>query len=230
MTSSPQSRRPASIRDLLVIGASAGGIEAVCRALGNAGPLDAAVLIVIHLSPRSRTALPEILARATRIPTRLAEDGCPIQRGTMLMAPPDRHMTLDDMCVRLSSGPPENRSRPAVDPLFRSAARFHGPRTVAVVLSGMLADGAAGLRAVRRAGGLAVVQDPADAAFPGMPTSALEIAGADHVVRCADMRATLECLFAGHTEAAAPGESVQPEGPPAPPGSPTSIRITTPRI
>jgi two-component system chemotaxis response regulator CheB len=205
-------RRDAT-RDLLVMGASAGGIEALCRALTGAEPLDAAVLIAIHLAPGSRTALPEILTRATRMPARLAEEGTPLRRGTILIAPPDLHMLVDESSVHLSSGPRENRSRPAVDPLFRSAAHCHGVRTVAVVLSGMLNDGAAGLAAVRRAGGVGIVQDPDDARFRGMPATAIEIAGADHIVGIADMRATLERVIVeravGQPEDEAPASALR---------------------
>jgi two-component system, chemotaxis family, protein-glutamate methylesterase/glutaminase len=140
------------------------------------------------------------------MPARLAADGDAIRRGAILVAPPDSHMEIEELWVRLSRGPRENRARPAVDPLFRSAARSYGPRAIAVVLSGMLGDGAAGLMAVRQAGGVGIVQDPADAAFRGMTTRALEVAGADHVVRAADMRATLEELIAQEVDVSMTGQ------------------------
>lgn len=188
-------------RDLVVVGASAGGINALIEALGNGGPIDAAVLVVLHLPPAARTVLPDILARNANTPAVLAQDGQPLERGRILVAPPDRHLLAGRRTVRLSAGPRENRSRPAVDPLFRSAAASHGRRAIAIVLSGMLADGAAGLVAVRRAGGVAVVQEPEDAAFPSMPASALALAGADEVVPAREMRAVIDRLTQEQVEA-----------------------------
>jgi two-component system chemotaxis response regulator CheB len=114
-----------------------------------------------------------------------ARQGEPIRMGHILIAPPDQHMTLGDGVVQLTRGPRENHHRPAIDPLFRSAARAYGPSVIGVILTGMLNDGSAGLRAVRAAGGRAVIQDPADAAAPDMPWNALRHAGADHRVKLA---------------------------------------------
>ena len=181
-------------RDLLVIGASAGGVNALIDALGDGEPIDAAVLVVLHLAPAGRTSLPEILSRSAKMPAALAEHGRPLQQRTILVAPPDRHLLVGRERVRLSAGPRENRSRPAVDPLFRTAAASHGSRTIAIVLSGMLADGAAGLVSVRRAGGTALVQEPEDAVFPSMPSAALALAGADEVRPACEMRSLIDRL------------------------------------
>jgi two-component system chemotaxis response regulator CheB len=153
------------------------------------------VLVTLHIPASGRTMLPDILQRASGMPARLAEHGDRLERGRILVAPPDRHLLAGSQSVRLSSGPRENRSRPAVDPLFRTAAASHGRRVIAVVLSGMLGDGAAGLAAIRRAGGHALVQAPDDAIFPGMPSSALRLAGADDVVPAAGMRPLLDRLI-----------------------------------
>jgi two-component system chemotaxis response regulator CheB len=198
--------RAAGRRDLVVFGASAGGVNALIEALADGSPLNAAVAIVVHMSATQRTVLHEILTRTTGMTARLAADGMPLERGVILVAPPDHHLLVGAETVRLSRGPRENRARPAVDPLFRSAAQSHGPRVVAVVLSGLLGDGAAGLAAVRAAGGVGIVQQPQDAIFPGMPLRALEQAGADRVLAAAEMRAAIEALVdeevpAGMTDA-----------------------------
>ncbi|PPQ40475.1 two-component system, chemotaxis family, response regulator CheB [Rhodoblastus acidophilus] len=160
---------------VIAIGASAGGIEAlrvVLAALPRALP--AAVLIVQHLSPQSPGFLPKILERGSTMPVASPVDGEKMRPGRVYVAPPDRHLLVEDGGVaRLSSGPRENRFRPAVDPLFRSAALAFGPRVIGVVLTGFLDDGAAGLQAIKLCGGLAVVQDPSEAWAASMPASAL---------------------------------------------------------
>ena len=168
-------------RDVVVVGASAGGLDALKRlAAGLPEDLPAAVLVVQHTAPGGPGLLGAILDAAGPLGARLADDGEPARPGRIYVAPPDRHLLLTDGGLRLSRGPRENRARPAVDPLFRTAAVTRRQRVVGVVLSGTQDDGAAGLRAVRRCGGLAVVQDPADAVYPEMPRAALDAAGADH--------------------------------------------------
>jgi two-component system, chemotaxis family, protein-glutamate methylesterase/glutaminase len=172
--------------DIIVVGTSIGGVEALTRLVrGLPADLPAALFVVSHVPPEGTSILPEILRREGPLPAAHAQDGEPVQHGRVYVAPPDRHLLLQDDRVRLPRGPRENHFRPAVDPLFRSAARTYGARVVGVVLTGALYDGAAGLLAVRAAGGVAVVQDPADAFSDAMPKAALEIAGADHVLPAA---------------------------------------------
>jgi two-component system chemotaxis response regulator CheB len=189
-------------RDLVVVGASAGGVEALIRVVREfPADLDAAVLVVLHMTPNASSNLPAILARAGPLPASHARDGEPLERGRILVAPPDRHLLVRDGHARLSSGPSENLHRPAVDVLFRSAAINRDGRTVGIVLSGALDDGADGLRTIAMAGGLAIVQDPADALIPSMPLSALEAAGVEHVLPADQIGRQLpELLRAPHGE------------------------------
>lgn len=126
--------------------------------------------------------LPAILSRAGRLPATHAQDGEPIESGRIYVAPPDRHLLVDEGVLRLSQEPRENGHRPAVDPLFRTASLFFGSRTVGVVLSGTQDDGTAGLKELRRNGGLAVVQSPEDAMYAAMPKHAIDSAEPDHVL------------------------------------------------
>ena len=169
--------------DLVVIGASAGGVEALGELVREL-PADfpAAVLAVVHFPPHATSMLPLILGRRGRLPAVHAEDGAEIRPGTIYVAPPDRHLLVDRGRLRLSRGPRENGHRPAADALFRSAARAHGRRVVAVVLSGTLDDGTAGMSVVRRRGGVTVAQHPDDALFAGMPKTAIEAGVVDHVL------------------------------------------------
>lgn len=167
-------------RDVIVVGGSAGGIEALRSVLRNLREdLPAAIFVVVHIPAFSASRLPEILARASGLPAAHARDGETISRGRIYIAPPDHHLLVQDGRIELSRGPRENHSRPAIDPLFRSAARAYGSRVIGVILSGALYDGAAGLMAVKSSGGTAIVQDPDEAAVPSMPQNALNLVDAD---------------------------------------------------
>ncbi len=183
--------------DLIVIGGSAGAVEALSVLVAGLPPdLPAAVCVVVHQPAFAPSRLAEILTQAGTLPAVAARDGAPLTPGTVHVAIPDHHLLVvrgEDGAgrLRLARGPRENRTRPAVDPLFRSAALAYGPRVVAVILSGALDDGTAGLWTVRDRGGLAVVQDPASAAVSSMPGNALAEVGAEHVVAVREMGALL---------------------------------------
>lgn len=168
-------------RDIIVIGASAGGLEAmrdIVRELPQ--DLNAALFIVRHISPSSYSVLPSLLTKAGKLAVEHAIDGEPIRSGKIYLAPPDRHMLLEAGRVRLTMGPKENRFRPAIDPLFRSAAYSFGRRVIGVILTGALDDGTAGLWAIKDRGGIAVVQDPNEAQQSSMPLSALNNVDIDY--------------------------------------------------
>lgn len=182
--------------DIIVIGTSTGGVEALTQLVGGlpAG-LPASLFVVCHFPPGGRSVLPDILSRAGPLLVGHAADGEPFYPGHVYVAPPDRHLLLTpDGRMRLSREARENHHRPAVDPLFRSAARHYGTRSVGVILTGALYDGTAGLMAVRAAGGVAVVQDPDDALIASMPQNAAQFAGADHVVPLAEIAPLLVSL------------------------------------
>ena len=174
--------------DIICIGTSAGGVEALQTLVrGLPGNLKASLFIVIHLPAHGPSMLPEILNRATPLKAVHAKDGDEIKQGCIFVASPDHHLIVERGHVRVVRGPKENRYRPAVDPLFRSAARSYGPRVIAIVLTGALDDGTVGLQAVKRRSGIAVVQDPEDALYPSMPRSALRSVEVDHCVKLAAM-------------------------------------------
>jgi two-component system chemotaxis response regulator CheB len=179
--------------DGIVIGGSAGAVEAL-ESLLPALPawFPAAVFIVLHL-PRDRPSmLAEVFAAKCALPVEEAEDKAPVRPGTVYFAPPDYHLLIEQgRCLALSVDDPVNLSRPSVDVLFESAADVYGSSLMGIILSGASADGAAGLVAVRAAGGLTVVQEPASAAFPLMTTSALERCPVDYVLPLAEIAALL---------------------------------------
>src|SRR4029453_2511595 len=158
--------------------------------------LPAAVFVVLHVSATGTSALPEILSRHGPLPASHAKDGELVERGRIYVAPPAHHVLLRGGHVPLARGPPENGHRPAVDSLFRSAAREYATRVIGVVLSGALDDGTAGLLAIKSRGGVAVVQETEDALYPGMPCNALEHVHVDHVVAVASMGKLLARLTA----------------------------------
>jgi len=178
---------------IVVVGASAGGMDALTRLVAQLGPgFHAAVFIVHHLSAEnSGVALLSALRRSGPLPCTNPRDGDGIEPGKVYLAPPDHHMLLRKGRIRITKGARENRWRPGIDPLFRSAAVAYGSRVIGVVLTGYLNDGSAGLEAIRRCGGLCVVQDPKDAAYPDMPQNALNRIKVDHCVPLAEMGALL---------------------------------------
>ncbi len=174
--------------DIIVIGGSLGGIEALRALVANFdADLPAAVFVVLHTSARSPGTLGQILDSVGPLAARLAADNAPIEPGHIYVAPPDFHLLLQRDSMRLTRGPRENRTRPAIDPLFRTAAVAHGARVIGVILSGLLDDGVAGLSAVQRCGGLAVVQDPRDASFADMPRNALAAMQVDYTAPVSEM-------------------------------------------
>ena len=161
--------------NIVVVGASAGGVEALSALLEYLpDDLPAAILITLHLSPFSESHLPQILARVTRIPVKHPENQEPLRQGSVYVAPPDFHLILEPEVIRLGHGPKENRHRPAIDVMFRSAAKTHGSRVTGVLLTGNLDDGVAGLVNIKKCGGITIVQDPKEASFPEMPLRAIE--------------------------------------------------------
>jgi two-component system, chemotaxis family, protein-glutamate methylesterase/glutaminase len=190
--------------DVIVIGASAGGVEALSRVVADL-PRDirASVLVVLHIS-RGRSMLPEILSRSGRLRAAHPTDGEPLQYGRVYVAPPDHHLIVKDGAARVVHSASENGVRPAVDPLFRSAARNYGPRVIGVVLTGALDDGAAGIVAIKQAGGITLVQDPDEAFSPGMPRSAVATGKVDHVLPLRDIPIMLAALVEEEAVAPAP--------------------------
>jgi len=174
--------------DVIVIGASAGGIPALKQVLAELPKdLHAAVFIVLHTAPQTPRVLAQILDEKSAIPVSYAEDGHEFEQGRAYLAPPDYHLVLRGGRMALVRGPKENLSRPSVDALFRSAASSFANRVIGVILSGSLNDGTSGLADIKQCGGLAVVQDPADAISPGMPESALRHVKVDHQADLAHM-------------------------------------------
>jgi two-component system, chemotaxis family, protein-glutamate methylesterase/glutaminase len=182
-------------RDILAIGTSAGGVQAlVFLAARLQRNLPASVLVTIHLPWHSQSSLDQVLTRAGPLPAVFAKDGDALRKSRIFIAPPDRHLIVDGDRISLGEGPRENNARPAIDPMLRSAAVCCGSRTVGVVLTGTLGDGASGLWAIHQSGGITVVQDPKDAAFAEMPMTALNRAKPDHVAQLKDMPALLASL------------------------------------
>src|SRR5262249_2025863 len=166
--------------DIIVIGGSAGA-PAPLKDILSRLPVDlpAAVFVVLHIPAQGIGILSTVASAAAKLPVRQAESGMPIENGHIYLAAPDHHLLIFKNRIVLGRGPRENMVRPAIDPLFRSAALHYGPRVIGLVLSGLLSDGAAGLNAVKRCGGIALVQDPSDAISDEMPRRALEATTVD---------------------------------------------------
>ena len=184
-----------ALKDIVVIGASAGGVDALQRLCAQL-PADfpAAVFVVQHLSPVTRSLLPQLLSRAGPLPAHSPQDGDAIAPGRIYVGAPDLHMLLRPGKVLMRRGPHENRTRPAVNALFRSAALAYGGRVIGVVLTGLLDDGTDGLIAIKAAGGLSVIQDPKDAEWPSMPQNALKRDHVDHKLPLGELGALLARL------------------------------------
>jgi two-component system, chemotaxis family, protein-glutamate methylesterase/glutaminase len=204
-------------RDLVVIGASAGGVEVLTRVVkGLPADLGAAICIVLHISPGSPSMLAHILGRAGRLPCRPARDGERLRQGVILVAPPDHHLAIEDGHVRLTVGPRENGHRPAIDVLFRSAAAALDSRVVGVVLSGTRDDGSAGLALIKASGGATIVQDPKEAMYAGMPASAIANVAVDAIVPSELIASTIAAMVKG--EDPPPGASSEDPDPDPPAG------------
>jgi two-component system chemotaxis response regulator CheB len=190
-------------RDIVAIGASAGGVEALQHLMSKLpASFEAAVLVTVHLAEDYPSSLDKILSRSGPLPAHFASSGEALQTGQIFIAPPQRHLVLaDGDRLDLGHGPRENNARPAIDPMFRSVALCCGSRGIGVVLSGLLGDGAAGLLALKQQGGVTVVQEPSDATFAEMPSTALQRANPDHVVpleRLPELLAKLVQQPSGH--------------------------------
>ena len=198
------------MKQLVVVGASAGGVSALSALVARLPPDFAApVLVVLHIGAH-RSILAEILGRAGPLPAEEARQGRRIEAGRIYVAAPDRHLLVIDDTLHLSHGAKEHHARPAIDPLFLSAALARGAGAIGVLLTGRLDDGTAGLQAIKSCGGTAIVQDPADAEVPDMPASALRHVEVDHCVTLAQMPGLLTSLASRPVD----GTAVRP--PPAP--------------
>lgn len=181
----------------LVIGGSAGAVATLRRLVADLpADLGACVLVTVHLPPTRHSHLPRILTWAGPLPARSAVDGLPLQPNTITVAPPNRHLLIEDGRAHLGAGPKVKHHRPSVDVMFGSAADWAGPGVVAVVLSGLLDDGAAGAAMIAQAGGTVLVQDPAEAPFPDMPRAALAAAPTARAIPITRMAATLSQAMA----------------------------------
>jgi two-component system chemotaxis response regulator CheB len=182
-------------RDIIVIGASAGGVQALSTLVADLDPnLPAAVFIVLHLSANVPSLLPNILAREAKLEVAHAVDGEPVKSGRVYVAPPDQHLIIENGGVRLVYGPKENLHRPSIDALFRSAARWAGSRLIGVVLTGARDDGKVGMRAVQQRGGITIVQDPLEAPFPSMPMSVMQEIKVDYSLPLREIAPLLNIL------------------------------------
>jgi two-component system, chemotaxis family, protein-glutamate methylesterase/glutaminase len=194
-------------RDIIVIGASAGGLQALIELVKGFPPdLPAAVFVVMHVTPHHRSSLAQILTRSGPLPARLAEHGAPIVPGNIYVAPPDYHLVLREGAMELSRSARENRTRPAADPLFRSAASAYGRRVAGVILSGTMGDGTIGLMAIKGYGGVTIVQDPDELLYSGMARSAIQNAEIDYVLPVREISSRLAML-------AQPNETPEEETP-----------------
>jgi len=182
--------------DIVVIGTSAGGVETLPKLFEVLRPdIGAAFFVVLHVQPNALSHMPEIVSRASRLAAQHAQDRRQIEPGKIFVAPPDHHILLERGRMRLSHGPKENRHRPAIDPLFRTAAEVYNSRVLGIVLTGNLDDGTLGLREVKDAGGLTIVQDPNDALYPDIPRNAIQSVDPDYILPVSEIRTLLPQLI-----------------------------------
>lgn len=182
-------------RDTIVIGASAGGVQALSKLVADLPrDLPAAIFIVLHVPSDVPSLLPGILSRESRLPVAHARSGEEVERGRIYVAPPDRHLLIENRHVKLVHGPKENLHRPSIDALFRSAARSAGPRVIGVVLTGARDDGRTGMRAIKQRGGIAIVQDPLEAPFPSMPMNVMQEIKVDYSLPLGEIPSALDRL------------------------------------
>ena len=188
-------------RDIIVIGASAGGIDPL-KILVQSLPKDfpASIFIVMHIPPHAPSKLPDILGRAGKLEARHPEDKEKIKTGKIYVAPPDHHLLIEDDHVIVRKGPKENRFRPSIDALFRSAAYVHGIRVTGVILTGALDDGTSGMWMIKRRGGKTIIQDPEEATYPEMPSSVQEFVETDYSLPAAEIGAILSQLVLEEVE------------------------------
>ncbi|MBW4444444.1 MAG: chemotaxis protein CheB [Plectolyngbya sp. WJT66-NPBG17] len=178
--------------DIVVIGASAGGVETLTNLVQKLPPdLNAAIFAVLHFPPHAVSVLPNILNRLRTLPACHAEHGTEIEPRRIYLAPPDYHLLIGHDRISLSHGPRENGFRPAVDTLFRSAAHYYRQRVIGIVLSGTLDDGTAGLFSIKEHGGIAIAQDPEEALFAGMPRNAITGVKVDYIWKVPEIAAQL---------------------------------------
>jgi two-component system chemotaxis response regulator CheB len=181
--------------DIIVIGASAGGVNALRRIAADLpADLPAAVFMVLHVPAQGRNYLPQIITRSGPLEALHPTDGMAIEQQHIYIAPPDYHMLLELGIIRIMRGPKEHRNRPSIDPLFRSAAQVYGTRTIGVILTGTLDDGALGLATIQQQGGMTIVQDPKDALYASMPMSAQALVHVDYVLPLKEIGFVLEML------------------------------------
>jgi two-component system chemotaxis response regulator CheB len=180
---------------IVTVGASAGGVESLTALVSSLPPdLDAAVFVVLHIPPNLVSSLPQILSKRGPLRAIHPVDGDRIKSGCIYVASPDHHLLIEGERVLVKRGPKENRNRPSVDALFRSAAYAHGARVIGIVLSGALDDGTSGLWSIKRLGGVSIVQDPAESSFDSMPSNALHQVEIDHCLSATEMGALLARL------------------------------------
>lgn len=191
-------------RDIIVIGGSAGALDVMLAAVGAFdAEFAGSVFLVSHIGA-NRSHLPELISRAGPLPAKHPQNGEAVRPGVIYVAPPDRHMIVEAGGIRLSRGPRQHFTRPAIDPLFRSAAREYGPRVIGMVLSGAGSDGAFGLAEIKRAGGLTVIQDPNSTLYSDMPRAAADAVSIDHTVTRDELPALLRRLSRETVIAGAP--------------------------